>query len=99
MNLLVSILDNKIFQFIVAICSIFGTVISILALIPTTRSKVFYKKNIKQKINGTNNLQVGGNISKNDQTVKKNGNHQKSISITQAIRGNGNKQAGGDINE
>jgi len=99
MDLFVSILENRLFQFIVAICSIFGTIISILALIPATRSKIFYKKNIKQKIDGTNNSQAGGNISKEEKTNKNNGNHQKSISISQVIRGNGNKQAGGDIND
>jgi hypothetical protein len=89
MDLLVSILDDRIFQFIVAICSIFSVIISILALIPSTRSKIFYKKNIKQRIDGTNNLQAGENISKDGETVKNGGNRHKSISISQAIKGNG----------
>lgn len=98
--MLKSLLDDTIFQSILAFCTIFSTVIGILALIPTTRDKIFFKKNTKQKIEGDNNLQSGGNISNDKKSMRNNDQSQSSMhKVNQTIKGNGNRQAGGNINE
>ncbi len=75
-------------------------VISILALIPTTRNRIFLNKKIKQRIEGNNNYQSAENISNDKKIVRKNDLSQSSKQkVSQTIKGNGNRQAGGDINE
>jgi hypothetical protein len=97
------LIANPIFQFIGIICSILGAIIGILAIIPKTREKFFsYKKNVKigqQTIQGSENIQSGGNISSKN-THESDSDYREKISIKkQTIIGNKNKQAGGDINE
>jgi len=102
-NMIQYLINNSIFQFFGITCSIIGAIIGILAIIPKTREKFFsHKQNIKigqQTIQGSKNIQSGGNISSkniNSSDV----NYNENIMIKkQSIIGSNNKQAGGDISE
>jgi hypothetical protein len=106
-NLIQGIADNTIFQLIAGICSVAGVIIGILSIIPFTRKKFFsFKQNIridKQSINGSDNIQAGGNIHRKNRNEIDSGlsiNQTKKINIgKQQISGNNNSQAGGDIND
>jgi hypothetical protein len=96
------LLNNLIFKVVLAFCTILAFILAIIALIPATRSKFFFKRNIKvkeQEIIGTNNFQAGGDIQLNKKPIKDSVDfHQSLLVESQTIRGDNNKQAGGDIN-
>ncbi|MDR2406814.1 MAG: hypothetical protein LBE13_01680 [Bacteroidales bacterium] len=105
-NFINALAVNTVFQLIAGICSIVGAMVGILAIIPFTREKFFsFKQNIRideQSINGSGNMQAGGNIHGN--TYNKDGSDFSAKQTTrinvgkQQISGNNNSQAGGDIN-
>jgi hypothetical protein len=101
MTLLASLLGHPIFQLILAFCTIIGVVIAVFALVPAIRNKFFSKISIKvkkQEITGTNNFQTGRNIHLNKIPTKNAVNYHQTSVGSQMIKGDNNKQAGGDIN-
>jgi hypothetical protein len=106
-NFINTLTGNEAFQLITGICSIAGAIVGILAIIPFTREKFFsFKKNIRigeQSINGSDNMQAGGNIHKNAHNAIDSALSTKQTTRInvgrQQISGNNNSQTGGDIND
>jgi UPF0716 family protein affecting phage T7 exclusion len=102
MDIIREIIANPILQLVGIICTIFGGIIGVLALIPKTRNIIFKKEVAvkNQVLKGSHNIQAGGNIQNSNMDNGKNDLHIESSKIgNQVIIGNNNKQAGGNINE
>jgi hypothetical protein len=100
-NIILKIVQNSVFQFIGVLCSIVGVLIGILALIPSTRNKLFHRRKVvkigEQNIEGSGNIQAGGDISSQNK-INLNGSYSEyTVVRKQSIKGNNNKQAGGGI--
>jgi hypothetical protein len=105
-NFINTLTNSEVFQLITGICSIVGAIVGILAIIPFTREKFFsFKQNIRigeQSINGSDNMQAGGNVHRNvHNSIDSTSSTKQTAKINigrQEISGNNNSQAGGDIN-